>query len=253
MQAYSHAFARVYNERWIGFAQRIAPGIREFYESTHADQKHRSLLDVCCGTGQLALHFLERGYTVTGIDLSEHMLYYACENAAQYVKTGQAEFTHADAADFSLDRQFGLVVSTFDTLNHLPSAEALKSCFKSVYPALVPGGFFIFDLDTRAGLLAYWNGISVQDTEEIMLVTRGVYDEETDRAWTRISGFLRTENGLYERFEETAYNTAFDLAWVRATLYQIGWRNAYFACIDDLSLPIPDPESKNRVFIVARK
>ncbi|NIN99288.1 MAG: methyltransferase domain-containing protein, partial [Anaerolineae bacterium] len=95
-------------------------------------------LDVCCGTGQLAIYFLERGYKVVGIDLSENMLRYAQESAAQYIGRGQARFLQADAADFTLDERFGLVVSTFDSLNHLPDENALRSCFQSVYAVLVP-------------------------------------------------------------------------------------------------------------------
>ena len=73
MQAYAPDFARVYNERWIGFAQHVAPLIQAFYKSTPIGQEHRSLLDLCCGTGQLSLHFLENGYRVTGVDLAEQI------------------------------------------------------------------------------------------------------------------------------------------------------------------------------------
>ncbi|MBL7200277.1 MAG: class I SAM-dependent methyltransferase [Anaerolineae bacterium] len=252
MQAYNPSFARIYNQRWTGFAQRVAPQIWTFYESTPAAE-HRSLLDLCCGTGQLALAFLERDYHVVGIDLSEHMLLYARENAGSYLATGQARFIHADASDFGLDERFGLVVSTFDALNHLPSADALRNCFRCVYPVLLPGGFYVFDLNTRAGLRARWNGVQVENTEEILLVTRGIYDEESEKAWTGITGFLRTESGLYERFEQVAYNIGFDLAWVRSALLETGWRSVYFARMEDLGMPIAEPERENRVFIVAYK
>ena len=169
MQAYGRAFAQVYNQRWIHFARGVAPRIREFYERTPCGSENASLLDLCCGTGQLAVHFLEHGYRVTGVDLSEHMLHYARQNAAQYLESGQARFVQADAAQFSLDERFGLAVSTFDALNHLPGTDALRSCFRSVYPLLVPGGTFVFDLNTRAGLLEQWTGINVQDTKEAAL------------------------------------------------------------------------------------
>ena len=255
MQAYSEAFARVYNQKWVDFAQHVAPLIRAFYESTPIAQdpeRGRSLLDVCCGTGQLAQHFLENGYRVTGIDLSEHMLRYARENTASYVARGQARFAHADAADFSLDEQFGLAVSTFDALNHLPSKEALRGCFQSVHALVVPGGFFIFDLNTRGGL-ARWNGINVRDMPDALIIDRGIYDGESDRAWVKITGFLRTESGLYERFEQTAYNMAFELAWVRDTLFRTGWQSAYFCRVQDLGMPIVEPEQESRVFVVARR
>ena len=119
MQAYGRSFAYVYNKRWTGFAHRVAPLIAEFYASTGTGEARYPVLDLCCGTGQLALHFLEQGYRVTGLDLSEYMLQYASENASSYVESGQAQFVRADASEFSLDQQFGLVASTFDALNHL--------------------------------------------------------------------------------------------------------------------------------------
>ena len=252
MQAYSRAFARVYNKRWTFFAHRVAPLIAEFYASTPIGQRNHSLLDICCGTGQLALYFLENGYRVTGIDLSEHVLVYARENASAYVDDGRARFLQTDAAGFSIDDQFGLVVSTFDALNHLDGRAALEQCFQSVFAALVPEGFFVFDLNTRGGLMR-WNSIRVDDTQEAMIVTRGIYDGESDRAYTKVSGFLHTANGLYERFDETVFNYIFDMAWVREALFRAGWHHVYCARIDDLTTPIPDPEHEDRVFFVANK
>ena len=252
MQAYSRTFAHVYNRLWTGFVHRVAPMIAEFYASTAPGKANRSILDLCCGTGQLALHLLELGYSVTGIDLSEHMLQYAKENASAYVESGQAEFVQADAASFSLDQQFGLVSSTFDALNHLESQEALQTCFQSVFAVLVEGGYLLFDLNTRAGLMR-WNKIGVDDSEEAMIVTRGIYDGQGSRAYTRISGFIRTASGQYDRFEETVYNTVFDMAWVRDTLLQIGWRDVHFARYEALAVPISEPEKEDRVFFVAHK
>ena len=69
MQAYNASFARIYNLRWASFAQNTAPRLRAFYEMTPVGQDNRSMLDLCCGTGQLALHFLDHGYRVTGRDM----------------------------------------------------------------------------------------------------------------------------------------------------------------------------------------
>jgi SAM-dependent methyltransferase len=252
MQAYGRAFAHVYNKRWTGFAHRVGPLLLEFYANTTGGEAKQSVLDLCCGTGQLALHFLEQCFHVTGIDLSEHMLQYAGENASAYVETGQAQFVQADAADFSLDRQFGLIVSTFDALNHLESEEALLGCFRSVFAVLLDGGIFVFDLNTRAGLMR-WNNIHIDDGEEAMIVTRGFFDGQGSRAYTRVSGFIRAANGQYDRFEETVYNTVFDMAWVRDALLQAGWRDVHVARLEALATPIAEPEKEDRVFFVARK
>jgi SAM-dependent methyltransferase len=253
MQAYNRAFSNIYNERWIYFAQQVAPHIQVFYESMPLGEKDKRLLDVCCGTGQLAVHFLQQGYTVVGIDLSEDMLCHARQNAARYVEAGQARFLQADAADFALDERFGLAISTFDALNHLPDEEALRACFQCVHDMLTPGGTFVFDLNTRAGLQAKWNGLRVQDTDEIFLMDSGAYDEDGNKAWVKITGFVRIEGGLYQRFTQVAYNTVFDLAWVQAALLETGFSSAHCAHVEELGTPLDDPEAESRAFVVARK
>jgi SAM-dependent methyltransferase len=253
MQAYNTPFARLYNLRWGGFAQQFAPLIRDLYESTPLGQVNRSVLDLCCGTGQLAVHFLEAGYRVVGIDSSEHMLVYARENASRFVSTGQARFVQADASRFVLDEHFGLVVSTYDALNHLENEQALEQCFRCVFPVLDNGGLFVFDLNTRLGLRR-WANIAVDDSsEEWLVITRGIFDQAGNRAWTQITGFIREDNDLYRRADVTAFNTAFELEYVRNTLLECGWQSVYFAQGQDLQTPISDPEMQGRVFIVAGK
>lgn len=250
MQGYSEAFARIYNLRWAAFALNAAPRLRAFYETQEG--AGRSLLDVCCGAGQLALHFLENGYRVTGLDLSEPMLYHARAAAAEYIVAGQARFVQGDAASFHLDEKFGLALSTFDALNHLPGLDALRGCFRSVWNALEVGGLFIFDLNTTEGLRR-WASISVEDTPDLMLVTRALFDEAAGRAYMRISGFAPAGDGRYERFEETAYETAFPLTQVRAALEEIGFSNIRFASLQNLTAPLEHPENETRVFILAEK
>lgn len=172
MQAYGSSFAKVYNKRWSGFARQAAPLIQAFYETTPLGHSNRALFDLCCGTGQLAVHFLGHGYRVVGIDLSEPMLRLAEENAHHYVEIGQARFVQGDASDFTLDERFGLVVSTFDALNHLADEEALKQCFQCVFQ--VCEGTFVFDLNTREGL-GRWNSINIDDSDQDALtLTRGI-------------------------------------------------------------------------------
>jgi hypothetical protein len=69
----------------------------------------------------------------------------------------------------------------------------------------------------------------------------------------RITGFIRTPEGSYERFEETVYNTVFDMEAVQSALLEAGFSHAYPAQIQDLSTPVDDPESEGRVFFVASK
>jgi SAM-dependent methyltransferase len=251
VQAYGQGFARVYNAKWSYFAKKVAPVILDFYAATPVGQENKLVLDVCCGTGHLAVHFLENGYRVVGIDLSEPMLDYARENARPYVESGRAKFIQANASAFTLDERFGLVVSTFDSMNHLEDEQTLKRCLECVYA--VNDAYFVFDVNTRRGLRR-WNGIQVDDNnEEAFIVTRGIYDGESDRAWTKFTGFVRLPGGLYERFDQTAFNTVFSVEKLVKMLLEVGWKNVYPAQFKDLETPCSEPEKEEMVFLVASK
>jgi hypothetical protein len=72
-----------------------------------------------------------------------------------------------DASDFKVEDAFGLAVSTYDSLNHLPDERSLEACFHCVLK--VCEGIFIFDLNTRHGLRR-WNGFSLDDSDDELLV-----------------------------------------------------------------------------------
>ena len=252
-QAYGEAFARVYNERWTFFATRIAPQLLSLFGSLDGVRDSpKSVLDLCCGTGQLAQAFLENGYDVTGIDLSPAMLRHAEENNAQALRDGRARFSVDDAAAFSIKSKVTFAVSVFDSLNHLPDADALSDCFQCVYAALDRPGVFVFDLNTPTGLVR-WNEMTYRDTENLTMINRGIYPSGADRAYTYITGFLRQTDGSYERFDEAAYNTVFAAADVLERLAAAGFGSCYTATNGALSDPVDTPDQLDRAFYVCRK
>ena len=252
MQAYGPAFAHAYQLRWGGFARQVTPRLVDFYASTPFGQQHQPVLDLCCGTGLAALGFLEAGYPVTGLDLSAHMLAYARANTAPHAGP-RAHFVQADAANFALaNGNFGLVVSLYDALNHLPDLPALRNCFRCAAAAVAPGGYFIFDLNTRLGLRR-WNVTSVDDSADTLVITRSSFDGSGERALLNITGFLRQADGRFERFDEAVYNTIFDIQTVVWTLLDQGWASAHAARLADLRTPLSTPEQEARVFVVARR
>jgi SAM-dependent methyltransferase len=196
-----------YYARHSTFASTAAPRIRARYEATYGDDAERSVLDVCCGVGTLAEHFLSHGYTVTGIDLSEPMLALARQNLDGYLQAGQVRLIQADAASFSVDGRFGLATCTFDALNMLQSREDLSSCFACMRRALAPTGMFVFDLMTRNGFWLDYNYFGVRDTEDELYIFKSVYDG-AEKATARLTGFIR-DGDRWERFDEFRTPTLF--------------------------------------------
>jgi len=252
MDSYGDEFAYAYDLLWSAYARSAAPSIYAFYAQTPAGQAGQPVLDLCCGTGQLALYLLERGVHVTGLDISDAMLSYAREHTRAYIESGQARFVQGDATDFKLDKPCGFAVSTYNALNHFESEDALRRCFRCVYNALLDGSYFVFDMKTRLGL-NNWNHLSVQDAGKTLVVSRGVHDGISNHAATKLVTFIRQHDGRYVRIDETLKNTIFDMNAVKTALLETGWREVAFALLSDLQNPITTPEQHDRVFIVARK
>jgi ubiquinone/menaquinone biosynthesis C-methylase UbiE len=195
---------------------------------------------------------LEKDYRVVGLDLSVEMLKIAKEKLMPYVIAKQANFVEGDAASYEFDERFGLVVSTYDALNHLPDMESLVGCFQSTYKVLEDSGYFIFDLNTSLGL-KFWNSMRINPGEDVFLFNRGIFDEHIHKAWTKITGFVQTDDGHYERFDETVYNTPFELDAVKSSLINSGFHSVYFVLGSDLKTPIDDPEAVGKVFVISKK
>ncbi len=80
----------------------------DFIESEINQDKNCKILDVGCGTGRHAIELAKRGYSVTGVDLSENMLDKAREKA---IEAGvQIDFQIADARNLQFEDEFGLVI-----------------------------------------------------------------------------------------------------------------------------------------------
>jgi SAM-dependent methyltransferase len=108
----------------------------------------RTVLELGCGSGTM-LQELSRRYETTGIDNSRAMLKLARKKCAK------AELLFGDISEFSLDRQFDVVVCPFDTINHVTSFRAWQRVFENAHAHLRPGGAFIFDVNTEHKMEMY--------------------------------------------------------------------------------------------------
>jgi SAM-dependent methyltransferase len=155
-----------------------------------------TLLDLACGTGKSFLPFLERGFEVTGCDVSAAMLAEAARKAPD------ALLIRADVRELGNVGSFDLVTCFDDSLNYLPDAGDLERALESVAANLAPTGIALFDLNTllayrttfardsvaeRDGMVFAWRGASAGDAAE------GCVAEAT------VEVFEPHDGGLYER------------------------------------------------------
>jgi len=197
------AFADAYNSHWGGFsltwlkvfallvAARIPPRAR--------------VLDLCCGTGQLAAELSARGYTVLGLDGSRRMLGHARDNAPG------VGLVQADVRRFGLRPRFNAVLCVFDSLNHVITVEELGQVFRSVHDCLRPDGLFLFDLNTETGYTRHWRGDSRITSGDYDVATRSTYYRRSRLAVFKAKVSLRTDPAaseqpveLWQRCHDTA-------------------------------------------------
>ncbi len=250
--AYGESAALRYNifeSRPSGFALLTAPKISALYQQRSAGIAKQTLLDVACGTGQLSTYFLDRGFDVVGLDSSLHMLKYARANNAAYVAGGQAQFLESDASNFQLEQKFGIAVCTFNGMNHLNSIKQVDSCLASVHRTLVPGGYFIFDINTRLGLKSVVEKIGIEDTDEEIIVRKRIFDGE--RIILNASGCFLHE-GVWIRYRETIFKIIIDTKELRQSMLNNGWDSVTYTA-DDFTGSVEEPEMEKVAYVVARK
>lgn len=238
----------IFENRPDSFAHKLAPRIRRFYEQTKTGATNRDVLDLACGTGQLATHFLEHGYGVLGLDRSPHMLRHAQEACAPSVDAGRALFAEGDASDFHFDRKFGLVTCTFNALNHLPNRADVTHCLSCVHEALVPGGYLVFDIETPRGLREVVDVTDLHDTDDEIIVRKRLFDGEHVILYA--SGCFVHE-GIWHRYRETILKIVIDPGELRRSMSQHGWSQVSYVD-EDLTAGV-DPEERAVVYGVARK
>jgi len=137
-------------------AKATAAGAEAFIERLNLEPGTR-VLDVACGTGNLALPAARRGAVVTGIDIAPNLISQARENAEREGLQVQFEEGDAEALPYD-DASFDVVVTMFGAMfaprPELVAAELKRVCRPGGYVAMAnwtPTGFVGRMFKTVAG------------------------------------------------------------------------------------------------------
>ena len=144
MSSYEN-FARVYDlfmdnipyEEWCGYLT----GLLQEYGVTEG-----LVLELGCGTGNMTRLLANRGYDMIGVDNAPDMLEIAMEK--RQAEGQDILYLFQDMREFELYGTVKAVVSLCDSMNYILEEEELLQVFRLVNNYLVPGGVFIFDLNT---------------------------------------------------------------------------------------------------------
>ncbi|MEH2178691.1 class I SAM-dependent DNA methyltransferase [Nostoc sp.] len=210
-------YAQIYNEK-IGLeTSRLAlPPLEKLLLPFLPQGAH--ILDLGCGTGQLAQHLQLKGYQVTGIDCSKGMLNYARNNAPD------VNFILADARFFELPSIFDGVISTSDSLNHVMNLEDLTNVFQNVYKSLSANGLFVFDLNMEERFETdWWNGSIVGDVQDdYAWAARRSYNRDAKISQTQVTIFHLVDNN-WQRTDTNLLGRCYSRSEVYSALESVGF------------------------------
>jgi predicted TPR repeat methyltransferase len=126
------------------------------------------LLDVGCGTGKSFIPMLDRGWSVTGVDVSKQMLDLA------RVKAGPDADLHViDMRSLPALGEFELVWSLDDAVNYLLSHDELDACVQGLRRNLSADGLCVFDVNTLSSYRGFFASTEVIDAEPERLIWNG--------------------------------------------------------------------------------
>lgn len=132
--------ARYYDEIYTSVEKDYAAEVNKLHRiiREHRQSKGKTLLDVACGTGVHA-GYLSKYYQVEGLDLDRTMV------AVAKKKHPNIHFHHGDMTDFSLRRQFDVVVCLFSSIGYAKTKTRLQKAIKNMGKHLCPGGVLLIE------------------------------------------------------------------------------------------------------------
>jgi len=139
-------------------------------------QPGQRVLDLACGFGRHSVLLAEKGFAVTGYDISESFLKKARE-LADSLAVG-LELQQGDMREIPYDGEYDAVINMFTAFGFFENEEEDLKVLQGVHKALKPGGQFLMDVINREFALS----------------------KTLARRWTRESDMFMLEERFFDYF-----------------------------------------------------
>lgn len=179
----------------------------------------QTVLELGCGTGEIALKLAKKQKDVYATDLSTDMLEVAYMKALE--KEVNIHFACVDMRDFICDQTVDLILCLCDSLNYITVKDDILAVFQHVYQSLDEKGTFIFDVNSL-----YKTDVVLKDYQEIN------EDDEFFFSWQvkniakgRIKHIIEIKDKInHESVKETHLQKTFDSFVYQALLQKVGFK-----------------------------
>ena len=180
------------------------------------------VLDLACGTGKMSLLLRDRGYDMTGVDISEDMLSVARDIC---IDKGIDDILWLcqSMQNFELYGTVDACACCLDSLNYLTSYEDLKRCFSLVHNYLIPDGVFVFDMNTPYRFEnVYAKNDYILECDGALVAWQNDYNKKSKLCRFYLSVFEEQEDGSYLRFDEVQRERSYSKKQILNALSEAG-------------------------------
>ncbi|WP_226677361.1 class I SAM-dependent DNA methyltransferase [Mesobacillus jeotgali] len=208
------------------------------------------LLDLACGTGELSVRFAQKGFDVTGADLSTDMLSVA-QSKAQALSL-PTQFFQQDMTELDDLGEFDIIGIFCDSLNYLEDEHAVRQTFEGVSRLLKKGGLFLFDVHSVYKMEhIFADATFTWDDEEITYIWNSFKGEGAHSVEHELTFFVLDEGtGKYDRVDELHYQRTYPEDSYVKWLAQAGFAN--IEVTGDYTMKAPEPTAE-RLFFAMKK
>ena len=208
----------------------------------------RTVLDLACGTGSLTRELALRGYEMIGADQSPEMLAEAAEKNRGAAPI-EPIFLCQSMEKLDLYGTIDACVCCLDSVNYITDPKKLARAFQRVHLFLMPGGLFLFDVNTPEKLAGLDGQVFLDETEDAYCVWRAEFSR---RICTYFMDIFRLDpsTGQWDRGEELHRERAYTVEELTTLLEGAGFVDV--RTWGERKLRPPKP-GEQRIFFTARK
>ena len=204
---YSNGFEKIYDEMYQTFIDYDDEF--EFYSGILNKYSKTKVLEIGCGSGNLAKRFITSDLDYIGLDLSNDMVQLSS------LKNPQGTFIQGDLTDFTLNNLIDSTVITGRTTSYLLTNKSIHNALKCIHKNLNKDGLLCFDfIDANRFLKNIKGGKKLYHEAQF---NNKHYSRESYMVPNELDNFMFNWNSVYyEKKGENSIKVTEDKSVVRA-------------------------------------
>ncbi len=186
-------------------------------------QKGKTILEPLCGSGRFLVPFLERGYDISGVDLSAEML------AKLKGKAPAAKVVRGDVLEYEGPELYDYIFISSGSVSLFTDQALCKKVLRKMKELLKKGGMFVFAVDTTANRCEddpdykVTRAVKTREGFDLLLKEKYTYDAQTHTQYS--PGIYELYDGevLLQREQMDFQTHLYDLGEIAPCLSEIGF------------------------------